>query len=201
QRVSCASMKRAACLLLLAFAACQTPAPAPEPDVVPEPAPAAAPQERPTPIGTVRITASKLNVRSGPSSSGSVIASVPKGTRLPLLERGPKGWVRVALPSGETGWVSQQYAKEVRNCVADRDFRIVDAPPLSFSDSGAHGRVTVEATVGADGKVASTKVLRNDTGDPALAAIAESELRKARFEPPVRNCAAKRFIYTYERTF
>jgi TonB family protein len=97
--------------------------------------------------------------------------------------------------------VSSQYAKEVRNCVPDRDFRIVDAPPLSFSDSGAHGRVTVEATVGADGKVASTKVIRNETGDPALAVAAERELRKARFEPPVRNCVAKRFIYTYVRAF
>ena len=194
-------MKRAASLLLVALAACQAPAPAPEPQALPQPAAVAQAEEPHSPIGTVRITASKLNVRSDPSATASVVASVPKGSRLPLLERGPKGWVKVALASGETGWVAQQYAKEIRGCVPDRDFRIVEAPPLSFSENGPRGKVTVEATVGADGKVASTKVLRNDTGDPALAALAEKELRQARFEAPIRNCSAKRFIYTYERAF
>ena len=77
----------------------------------------------------------------------------------------------------------------------------VDAPPLAFDESGSHGVVIVEATVGTDGKVVSTKVVRNETADPARAAAAEKEIRLARFEAPVRNCSPKRFIYTYRRTF
>lgn len=180
---------------------CQAPAPPPEPEVAPAPAPSPEGKAPGVPIGMVRITASKLNVRSGPSASDPVVASVRRGERLALLERAKKGWMKVALASGETGWVSSQYAKEVRNCSPDRDFRVIDAPPLSFDDGGAHGVVTVEATVGADGKVVSTRVLGNETGDPSLAAAAEREVRQARFEPPVRNCVSKRFIYTYRRTF
>lgn len=190
-----------ALLPLAAALACQAPAPPP----VPEPAPVAAAEpaaERPpTPIGTVRVTASKLNVRSEPSANAPIVTSVRKGERLGLVDRGTRGWFRVLLASGETGWIASQYAREVKTCPPDRDFRIVDAPPLAFDENGAHGEVVVEATVGADGKVVATKVVRNETADPARAAAAEREIRLARFEAPVRNCAAKRFIYTYRRTF
>jgi hypothetical protein len=169
---------------------------------IPEPAPVAEPTEQaPAPIGTVRVTASKLNVRSGPSANDAVVGSAGRGEKLALLKRGPKGWFQVALPSGQVGYVSAQFAREVKSCPADREFRVVETPPLSFSDSGAHGEIVVEATVGTDGKVVSTKVVKNATGDPALAILAERELKQARFEAPVRNCAAKRFIYTYHRTF
>jgi uncharacterized protein YgiM (DUF1202 family) len=129
------------------------------------------------------------------------VTSVKKGERLGLVDRGTRGWFRVLLASGETGWIASQYAREVKTCPPDRDFRIVEAPPLTFDESGAHGEVVVEATVGADGKVVSTKVVRNETADPAHAAAAEREIRLARFDAPVRNCTAKRFIYTYRRTF
>jgi TonB family protein len=198
------TMNRSACLFimcLLLLAACQSSAPPPEPAPLSPPEAVSPAGVELSPIGTVRVTASRLNVRSGPSASDDVIGAASRGERLALLERGTKGWVRVALASGQTGWVSAQYAKEVRNCPADREFRIIEPPALSFHENGAHGRVTVEATVGADGTVASTRLIRNETGDPALAASAEREIRSARFEPPVRNCLPKRFIYTYDRTF
>ncbi|HEY0591841.1 MAG TPA: SH3 domain-containing protein [Thermoanaerobaculia bacterium] len=196
---------RARLLLLFPLAvtlACQSPARTP----APEPAPVAAAGERPqqpprAPIGTLRVTASKLNVRSEPSADAAVIGSVKKGDRLGLVDRGTKGWFRVVLASGETGWIAAQYAREVKTCPPDREFRIVQPPPLAFDENGAHGVVVVEATVGADGNVVATKVVRNETADPERAAAAEREIRLARFEAPVRNCTAKRFIYTYRRTF
>lgn len=190
----------AALLPFLAALACQAPSPPPAPEATPVEAAAPA-AEAPAPIGTVRVTASKLNVRTEPSAQGAIVASVKRGERLGLIDRDTKGWFRVALAGGETGWISAQYAREVRTCAPDREFRILEAPSLSFSDSGAHGTVVVETTVAADGKVVATKVVRNETGDPALAVAAEREIRLARFEPPVRNCVAKRFIYTYRRTF
>ena len=51
------------------------------------------------------------------------------------------------------------------------------------------------------GNVVSTRVVSNTTGDEALAAMAERELREAKFAPPVRNCVPKAFIYTYKRSF
>ncbi len=190
-----------ALLPLAAALACQAPAPPPAPEPAPAGAVAPAAPEPPVAIGTVRVTASKLNVRSQPSADATVVASAKKGERLGLVDRGTAGWYRVVLPSGESGWVAARYAREVKTCPPDRDFRIVEAPPLAFDESGAHGVVVLEATVGADGRVVATKVVRNETADPARAASAEREIRRARFEAPVRNCAAKRFIYTYRRTF
>jgi uncharacterized protein YgiM (DUF1202 family) len=186
-------------LPLAAALACQTPEPPPAPK--PIPVAEAAPERPPTPIGTLRVTASKLNVRRAPSADAAVVASVKKGERLGLVDRGTQGWFRVLLTSGESGWIAAQYAREVKTCPPDRDFRLVEPPPLAFDENGARGVVVVEATIGADGGVVATKVVRNETADPARAAAAEREIRLARFEAPVRNCTAKRFIYTYRRTF
>ncbi|MGH9456487.1 MAG: TonB family protein [Thermoanaerobaculia bacterium] len=182
--------------LLLAACAGSTP-PAPVADEV---ATTVEPEAPPAPIGMIRVTASRLNVRSGPSTKHEIIGSARRGERLALLERGD-GWVRVLLTSGTIGWVSATYARDVRNCLPDREFSIVQAPMMSFSDSGAHGTVVVDATVSADGKVTKTNILSNSTGDEALAILAEREIRQAVFDPPVRNCLPRTFIYTYRRTY
>lgn len=72
---------------------------------------------------------------------------------------------------------------------------------LSFSDSGAHGAVVVEATVNAKGVVTSTRVISNATGDESLAFLAQKEIRAAKFSPPIRGCVPRAFIFTYRRTF
>ncbi|HKO56427.1 MAG TPA: energy transducer TonB, partial [Thermoanaerobaculia bacterium] len=87
------------------------------------------------------------------------------------------------------------------NCPPDSDFSFVRTPTPSFSEDGPHGLVIVEATVDARGNVTATRVISNDTGEPALAALAEREMRDAKFSPPIRDCAPKAFIYTYKRTF
>ncbi|HEY5609750.1 MAG TPA: energy transducer TonB, partial [Thermoanaerobaculia bacterium] len=74
-------------------------------------------------------------------------------------------------------------------------------PPLSFSDSGAHGKVTVEATVDKSGSVIATKVVQNTTGSEALGKAAEKEIRLARFDPPIRKCVPVKFIYVYRRDY
>jgi uncharacterized protein YgiM (DUF1202 family) len=52
------------------------------------------------------ITPAKfVNLRSGPTSSASVLAVVPKGAKLAVLDR-KRGWVRVTHPTTtETGWI------------------------------------------------------------------------------------------------
>lgn len=160
-------------------------------------------------IGTVRVTASALNVRREASTDADVVTQVKKGDVLEVLANG-EGWVRVRVAGGEVGWVAERFvsggsekraAKKKKGCPADSDFAFVETPQLAFSDRGAHGLVVVEANVNVKGSVTRTKVVSNNTGDEALAFLAEREIRSARFSPPIRNCAPREFIFTYRRTF
>lgn len=201
-------------LTLLATIHCATPAPAPEPAPAPAPVQPAAPAPAPASLGTVRVTASALNVRREASTTAEVIAQLKRGEAMTLLEDG-ESWSKVRLANGETGYVSSRFigsestttarpkARTTRKggCPPDSDYAFVETPMLSFSDSSAHGVVVVEATVSAKGDVQTTKVVKNDTGDPALAFLAEREIKKAKFSPPIRNCVARSFIFTYRRTF
>jgi len=196
--------------LILVVAACAAPPPAPAPlpePVTPAPQPQAVVEE--TPIGTVKVSASTLNVRSEASTSAAVIAHARRGERLAVLADNGE-WLRVRTGGGEVGWVAAQHvsregataaARTRRGCQPDGDYRFVLEPKPSFSDSSAHGIVTVEANVDTRGVVTSTKVVANTTGDPALGILTEHEIAAAKFAPPVRNCLAKAFIFTYRRSF
>ena len=159
-------------------------------------------------IGTVRVTASALNVRAAASSEAAVVTQVKKGTALDVLSSG-ESWTKVRLGDGEVGWVASRFVsggetarkKRSGSCPPDSDYAFVDTPLMAFSESGAHGLVVVEATVSTKGSVTGTKVVSNNTGDEALAFLAEREIKGATFSPPIRNCVPRAFIFTYRRTF
>lgn len=182
---------------VLLILACQSASPLPEPPAA-DPSPEAIGAE--TAIGTVRVTASRLNVRSAPSTNDAVVTTIRRGQRAELLATAA-GWSRIRLSGGEVGWVASRYVREDKGCPADRPFEIVESPMMSFSDSGAHGVVVIEARVNASGKVTSTKLVSNETGDPTLAELAASEIRRAEFRAPVVNCVTRAFIYTHRRAF
>ena len=54
------------------------------------------------------VTATSLNVRREPSTSADVIASLPQGTGVGVLDR-RNGWLLVGISSTQSGWVSEQY--------------------------------------------------------------------------------------------
>ena len=185
---------------LLILAACAAPTP-PAPETAPQPQ---APAEE-KPIGTVRVTATTLNVRREASATSDVLKQVKKGEKLSLLSISDD-WDRVRLATGEVGYVSvlhviREGSKARKGCPADAEFEFVKTPTPAFSDSGAHGIVTVDATVDTHGNVTATKITSNTTGDDALGALAEREIRGATFTPPIRNCVPKTFIFTYKRSF
>lgn len=184
---------------LFGLAACQTTTSVVEPETPGETI-AVVDDAPETPIGMARVTATSLNVRSGPSTSDAIVSSVRRNQRVTLLGRSGE-WARVRVASGEPGWVAARYLREEKGCSPDRDFEVVDSAPLTFSDSGAKGSVIVEATVGGDGVVDATKIISNETGDETLAELAALEVTKMRFKAPVRNCVERKFIYTYRRTF
>ncbi|HUO85391.1 MAG TPA: SH3 domain-containing protein [Thermoanaerobaculia bacterium] len=194
-------MRRTLLLLVMAWlSACQSAEPAPQPETLPPVMSQPVLEEAETVTGTVRVTASSLNVRVDPTTSSEKIASLRRGERVGLI-REEDGWSRVRLASGHSGWVSSQYVRPDSRCEADRDFTFVVPPVPSFSDSGAHGIVVVEATVDVKGEVTSVKTVSNTTGATELAALTEREIRQTRFSPPVRNCRRIPFIYVYKRTF
>ncbi len=203
-------VRRLALLSLLGLlAACAAPPP-PAPVVAPEPPVPAAPAPAPS-IGVVTVTASALNVRRDPSTTADVLILVKKGEKLALIAS-TESWMKVRLESGEIGWVSSQHvaregaapksaSRSRKGCPVDSDFAFATAPMPSFSDSGNHGLVVVEADVDTLGKVTGTRLISNSTGDEALAFLTQREIKSARFIAPVRNCVARAFIFTYKRTF
>ncbi len=151
------------------------------------------------------MTASLANVRRDPSTSAEVLTQVKKGARLPLLASGDE-WMKVRLEDGASGWiakslVSREGASRRGPCPSDAEMRFLVTPTPALLEQAAHGLVVVEASVDARGTVTSTRVVSNDTGDPALGPLVEREIRAAKFAPPIRDCAPKAFLYTYKRTF
>ncbi|MEO8035686.1 MAG: SH3 domain-containing protein [Acidobacteriota bacterium] len=205
-------MKRSSLLLLCVVAAFRCSAPAPAPQTAPEAVSEEAPRAEPSAIGSVRVTASTLNVRRQPSTTGDVITQVRKGTRLTLVTVG-NDWMQVLLANGDKGWVSSQFVERAgapatasgkarrSGCTPDSDYGFVKTPTPTFSDSGAHGLVIVEAKVDRSGNVLTTHVVSNSTGDDALGFLTEREIKQAKFVAPVRDCSARPFIFTYTRTF
>ncbi len=191
-------MKRLLVIVLL-LAACSTP-----PPPAPSPSPQAEVPGVEKAIGTVRVTATTLNVRREASASSEVVAQVRKGERLALLTSGDQ-WHRVRLGNGAIGFVSVDHVIREgtarRGCAPDADFQFVKTPTPDLREGGAHGIVTIDANVDTRGNVTSTRIVGNTTGDDTLGALAEREIRGAKFSPPIRNCVAKAFIFTYKRSF
>ena len=200
-------------VLVLLLLVCSCAAPPPPPPVA-EPAILALP---PAPVeevvsGSVRVTASALNVRKEPSQDAEVIAQLKKGTELGVL-RSEESWMKVRLANGSSGWVAERFVADVGagqkkrvsakrgSCPADSDFAFLQTPTVAFSEIGAHGLVVVEASVNAKGIVTSTKVVSNATGDESLAFLTEREIKSAKFSPPIRDCGPQAFIYTYRKLF
>jgi len=146
-------------------------------------------------------------VRKEATTSADVVTQVRRGTKLALLGD-DRGWLKVRLATGEVGWVSAQHVARDgeapprrKGCPADSDFSFVKSPLPDLRQQAAHGLVVVDAYVDVKGNVTSTKVISNSTGDVALASLTDCEIRTAKFAPPVKNCVARAFIFTYKRSF
>ena len=57
---------------------------------------------------TYLVTASRLNVRSGPGMGYSIEKRIKKGTKV-TYQSSSSGWWYVKLPGGDTGYVDKQY--------------------------------------------------------------------------------------------
>src|SRR5262245_42027311 len=80
------------------------PLPAPR---TPAPAPPSVPAPK---TATVEVSVESARIRKGPSEESPVFATVPKGTRLELVEERPREpWgIKVNTPVGEPGWMQSR---------------------------------------------------------------------------------------------
>ena len=178
-----------ALLVLVCLATC-APAPAPVgPPVASAPPLPSAPAEEVT--RTVYVTASALNVRSEPSTQGDIVSTAKRGAALTVVQNGDE-WLKVRLADGREGWVAERFVgteAETRKSVkrdCESDYSFIQTPSLSFTEQDAHGLVVVEATVNTRGVVTATKVISNSTGNKEAGALAEKEIRSAKFSPPIQ---------------
>ena len=61
-------------------------------------------------IGTVTLTSSRLNVRSAPTTSSTIVAKAYPAEEYVVLAQDESGdWIQIALADGEFGWISAAY--------------------------------------------------------------------------------------------
>ncbi len=83
-----------------------TPAPQPTdtPTVTATIKPTNTPTVTPTPAPQVRAVGKNVNIRRGPGTAFPVVGVLRAGQSLPVLARGPKGWLQVEL-HGKPAWI------------------------------------------------------------------------------------------------
>ncbi|MBD3334538.1 MAG: SH3 domain-containing protein [Candidatus Eisenbacteria bacterium] len=87
--------------------------------------PAVAAQAEADLLGSHQVTASSLNIRSGPSTGDAVLISAPKGTVVTVLEI-RRGWARVRLPDETVGWCAARYLEKLAPAEP------AEPPPVTF---------------------------------------------------------------------
>ncbi|WP_078410901.1 SH3 domain-containing protein [Priestia abyssalis] len=80
------------------------------------------------------VKASNLNVRSAPSTSGNIIASLPNGTKVTVLGE-KNGWSQIKTPQNQTGWVTSQYLAKTAPPQTDGAAKPA-APPTAGEKTG-----------------------------------------------------------------
>ncbi|MDL2716464.1 MAG: SH3 domain-containing protein [Acidobacteriota bacterium] len=181
-------------------------APPPPPPPAPEPAPEPAAEAAAAETAWV-VTAKTANVRDSASTKAGTVAKLKKGDRLTGYEE-KDGWLRVKLKDTRAGWIRKDLLKKDDGCLPDRREVLLTPPMLHMSEgsgasgtASAKGKVVVEADIDENGKVRSVRVVTNETGSPARAETAKSEVQGVTFQPPVKKCRVTGFTYVYTRTF
>ena len=79
------------------------------------------------------VNTSVLNVRKGPGTNNSILTKIYKNDKVTILDSS-KGWYKVKLTNGKTGWVSDDYIKVSSNSNSTS----------SSSNTGKTGTVTTD---------------------------------------------------------
>ena len=100
----------------------------------------------------------------------------------------------LVIGAGPTGLACAIEAQKAEADNLNPRFKI---PPAPVTSPGAHGEVTLEASVNQDGEVTDVRQLVNTTGNPELASRNIHSLHLARFEPIIQHGTRQPFTYEY----
>ena len=92
------------------------------------------------------VTASSLNIRSGPGLENSVKGYLYKGDTVVILEKS-NGWLKIQLSNKTTGWVSEKYIK-IGNDNTDTKYVKIKCNSRLNVKSGPGTSYKVKTTVG-----------------------------------------------------
>lgn len=120
-------------------------------------------------LRTATVNVAILNVRSGPATSHSRIATVSQGTVLPVLSE-RTGWAQVSLRSGQTGWIAAEFVT-LRNQQPNQWARVTVAalnvrsgPAATFDRIGSLTMGTVLPILHSQGNWQQLRLASGQTG-------------------------------------
>ncbi|MEH7294417.1 SH3 domain-containing protein, partial [Priestia megaterium] len=61
---------------------------------------------------SAKVTATSLNVRATPSTSGAIVGKITKGNTVDIVDES-KGWAKITY-SGKEAWISSQYINKTQ---------------------------------------------------------------------------------------
>ncbi len=70
-----------------------------------------------------KVTASVLNLRSGPSTNYRVVKKLNKNTNINVIETLPNGWLKIKLSNGSTGYVSAKYISKLNSQPSSQNYQ------------------------------------------------------------------------------
>ena len=142
------------------------------------------------------VGAPTVDVHQFPSDSTPVISTFRYTETVSVLAQ-KNDWVQVRTVSGK-GWMRRADlidAAKVDEILKNPIPRFV-AQPQPIPDSRAHGEIAYTARVNTDGEVIDIQMLKNSTGNRALADANGTALKSARFYPMLQK--GQRVVFTYE---
>ena len=107
---------------------------------------------------TKYVTASSLNVRSGPSTSSSILGSLSKGTSVQVISES-NGWAKIKY-NGSTGYVSNKYLSSNSPTTESTTTKYVTASSLNVRS----GPSTSSSILGSLSKGTSVQVISESNG-------------------------------------
>jgi outer membrane biosynthesis protein TonB len=147
------------------------------------------------------VSVPKAEIRSSASPTAEVISTRKVGEKVSVLaDQGE--WSEVEVTLGSSGWIQKSALSDApESGSTSENVRFATPPNPVYSQGGAKGEILLEASVNTDGDVTSVRTILNTTGNAALEARNQEELKRAKFYPMIRNGKTEPFIYVHRAQY
>ena len=152
-------------------------------------------------IAVKYVSVPEAEIRSAPNAQAEVASTRKVGEKVSILaEQGE--WSEVEITLGSSGWMQKSALSDSPESGSTAEnVRFALPPNPVYSQGGAKGEILLEASVNTDGDVTSVRTILNTTGNAALEAKNQEELKKAKFYPMIRHGKTEPFIYVHRAQY